>query len=87
MAAAMNGYLYRKLNWAARVAICVAGLMMMDPGFVTDDSRGFCCLEVQDMKKPCRSDRAFSYSNHLMPYFLLNLSTRPLVSTSFCLPV
>ena len=23
----------------------------------------------------------------LMPYFLLNLSTRPLVSPSFCLPV
>ena len=36
VAAAMNGYLYRKLNWAARIAICVAGLMMMDPGFVTD---------------------------------------------------
>ncbi len=36
VAAAMNGYLYRKLNWAARMAICVAGLMMMDPGFVTD---------------------------------------------------
>ena len=26
-------------------------------------------------------------ANYLMPYFLLNLSTRPLVSTSFCLPV
>lgn len=25
--------------------------------------------------------------DYLMPYFLLNLSTRPLVSTSFCLPV
>ena len=25
--------------------------------------------------------------NYLRPYFLLNLSTRPLVSTSFCLPV
>ena len=25
-------------------------------------------------------------TNYLMPYFLLNLSTRPLVSTSFCLP-
>ena len=36
VAAAMNGYLYRKLNWAARIAICVAGLMMMDPGLVTD---------------------------------------------------
>ena len=36
VAAAMNGYLYRKLNWAARIAIFVAGLMMMDPGFVTD---------------------------------------------------
>ena len=36
VAAAMNGYLYRKLNWAARIAICVAGLMMMDPGFITD---------------------------------------------------
>ena len=36
VAAAMNGYLYRKLNWAARIAICVAGLMMMDPGLITD---------------------------------------------------
>ena len=25
--------------------------------------------------------------NYFRPYFLLNLSTRPLVSTSFCLPV
>lgn len=31
-----------------------------------------------------RKDLVRSY---LMPYFLLNLSTRPLVSTSFCLPV
>lgn len=29
----------------------------------------------------------FVILNYLMPYFLLNLSTRPLVSTSFCLPV
>ena len=36
VAAAMNGYLFRKLNWAARIAICVAGLMMMDPAVLTD---------------------------------------------------
>ena len=36
VAAAMNGYLFRKLNWAARIAICAAGLMMMDPAVLTD---------------------------------------------------
>ncbi len=36
VAAAMNGYLYRKINWAARIAICIAGLMMMDPTIITD---------------------------------------------------
>ena len=34
----------------------------------------FCCSQLYD-------------ANYLMPYFLLNLSTRPLVSTSFCFPV
>ena len=35
-----------------------------------------------------RADFAGTQSrSYLMPYFLLNLSTRPLVSTSFCLPV
>ena len=29
----------------------------------------------------------FDQQSYWMPYFLLNLSTRPLVSTSFCLPV
>ena len=35
------------------------------------------------------SGRGFVFISdfYLMPYFLLNLSTRPLVSTSFCLPV
>lgn len=32
--------------------------------------------------------QGFCYKNdYLMPYFLLNLSTRPEVSMSFCLPV
>lgn len=39
---------------------------------------------VQCTRADFRKDLVRSY---LMPYFLLNLSTRPLVSTSFCLPV
>ena len=30
---------------------------------------------------------AFGYMNYFRPYLRLNFSTRPLVSTSFCLPV
>lgn len=36
VAAAMNGYLFRMMNWFVRIVICVAGLMMMDPKIVTD---------------------------------------------------
>ena len=36
VAAAMNGFLFRKLAWPSRIVICVAGLMMMDPTVVTD---------------------------------------------------
>ena len=36
VAAAMNGYLFQKLSWPARIVICVAGLMMMDPTLITD---------------------------------------------------
>ena len=36
VAAAMNGYLFQKLSWPARIVICVAGLMMMDPTVITD---------------------------------------------------
>lgn len=36
VAASMNGYLFRHLNWSARIIICIAGLMMMDPNAVTD---------------------------------------------------
>ncbi|MGN0982522.1 MAG: TRAP transporter permease [Candidatus Limivicinus sp.] len=36
VAAAMNGFLFRKLAWPARIVICVAGLMMMDPTVITD---------------------------------------------------
>ncbi len=36
VAAAMNGYLFRHIGWPARIIICVAGLLMMDPTPVTD---------------------------------------------------
>ena len=36
VAAAMNGYLFRRMSWPVRVVICVAGLMMMDPTVMTD---------------------------------------------------
>ena len=36
VAAAMNGYLFRMMNWFVRIVICIAGLMMMDPKIVTD---------------------------------------------------
>ena len=36
VAAAMNGYLFRRMSWPVRIVICVAGLMMMDPTVITD---------------------------------------------------
>ena len=36
VAAALNGYLFRPMHWCARVAILVAGIMMMDPQLITD---------------------------------------------------
>ena len=36
VAAAMNGFLFRKISWPVRIIICVAGLMMMDPTVITD---------------------------------------------------
>ena len=36
VAAAMNGYLFRRLSWPMRVIICIAGLLMMDPTLITD---------------------------------------------------
>ncbi len=36
VAAAMNGYLCRKMHWLSRIVICIAGLMMMDPTVITD---------------------------------------------------
>ena len=36
VAAAMNGYLFRRMSWPVRIVICVAGLMMMDPTVMTD---------------------------------------------------
>lgn len=36
VASAMNGYLFRMMSWPARIIICVAGLMMMDPKIITD---------------------------------------------------
>ena len=36
VAAAMNGFLFKKISWPVRIVICVAGLMMMDPTVITD---------------------------------------------------
>ncbi len=36
VAAALNGFLGRRISPALRVVICIAGLLMMDPGLVTD---------------------------------------------------
>jgi TRAP-type uncharacterized transport system fused permease subunit len=36
VAAAMNGYLFRKMHWVTRVVACAGGLLMMDPKLVTD---------------------------------------------------
>lgn len=36
VAAALNGYLFKKMHWLFRIVICVAGLLMMDPTVMTD---------------------------------------------------
>jgi len=36
VAAGLNGYLFRPLNWLFRIALIAAGLLMMDPTTVTD---------------------------------------------------
>ncbi len=36
VAAAMNGFLFKKLEWPFRVLICAGGLLMMDPTAITD---------------------------------------------------
>lgn len=36
VAAAMNGYLFRRMHWVTRVVACAGGLLMMDPKLVTD---------------------------------------------------
>ena len=36
IAAAMNGYLFKKIQWYMRIAFMVSGLMLLIPGIVTD---------------------------------------------------
>ena len=36
IAAAMNGYLFKKIQWYMRIAFMVSGLMLLVPGLVTD---------------------------------------------------
>ena len=36
VAAAMNGFLFKNLEWPCRVLICIGGLLMMDPTAITD---------------------------------------------------
>ena len=36
VAAAMNGFLFKKLEWPCIVLICIGGLLMMDPTAITD---------------------------------------------------
>ena len=43
VAAAMNGFLFKKQNWLIRIMLCVGGLLMMDPTVITD-LVGMCIL-------------------------------------------
>ena len=36
IAAAMNGYLFKKIQWYMRIGFMVGGLMLLIPGLVTD---------------------------------------------------
>ena len=36
IAAAMNGYLFKKIQWYMRIAFMVGGLMLLVPGLATD---------------------------------------------------
>ena len=36
ISAAMNGYLFKKIQWYMRIAFMVGGLMLLVPGLVTD---------------------------------------------------
>ena len=36
VAAAMNGFLFKKQNWLIRIMLCVGGLLMMNPTVITD---------------------------------------------------
>ena len=45
VAAAMNGYLFKKQNWLIRIMLCVGGLLMMDPTMLTDVI-GLCVMAV-----------------------------------------
>ena len=43
VAAAMNGFLFKKQNWLIRIMLCAGGLLMMDPTVITD-LVGMCIL-------------------------------------------
>ena len=45
VAAAMNGFLFKKQNWLIRIMLCVGGLLMMNPTVITD-LVGMCILLV-----------------------------------------
>ncbi len=45
VAAAMNGFLFRKIAWIPRIMLCVGGLLMMDPKALTDIV-GLCLMLV-----------------------------------------
>ncbi len=36
IAAAINGYLFKKIQWYMRIGFMVSGLMLLVPGLVTD---------------------------------------------------
>ena len=44
-------------------------------------------LQIATSMKKARTDTRCGLSSYFRPYFLLKRSTRPPVSTSFCLPV
>ncbi|CAD7838371.1 hypothetical protein S1OALGB6SA_1077 [Olavius algarvensis spirochete endosymbiont] len=49
--------------------------------------RGFPEPELETLEESDRVDYILTRYVELMPYFLLKRSTRPVVSTNFCLPV
>ena len=70
-------------------AVAESGLLGVFTGGVTGAAGGRSCVFSRKKyeKSPHRYDADFSFILYFRPNFLLKRSTRPPVSTSFCLPV